>query len=441
MSYKKVSILVIFLIAVSILYGQEEERVLVMKIGNKNLKEKIMPVSANKIYSAQKGKAVSFSEMVKEMAESRLIYVGETHNNLLMHDIQLKVIQALFKEDKNLIIGLEMFPVSFQEALNKWSLAILSPEEFIRESRWYENWNYNFGFYQNILDFAKQNKIPLYALNVPRSLIRKIRMKGWEVLSPDEREMIPQPDLSHQEHRDLIRTIFESSPTPHQMKGKGLDMAFEGLYRAQSAWDEVMAYNAVQIVDRENKKMVILAGSGHLLYNLGMNRRAFEKSQLLFKTLICVEVSKEQRSTEVSRSLADYVWGIEEEERPAFPSAGLQLKKLDGLENLVIESQPIESVARSADFKKGDVILFVDGKPFSDINELRMYLAQFGWSEEVKFRILRNGEEIEIALKFLPPEKREQGEKIKGIQTRENSGSLSPRVEFVFNCFHFKGNG
>jgi len=410
MSIKKITVISIFLLTFSILYGQEEEdKILLLKIGDKKLKDKTMDVSAGKIYSARVGSQILFQEMIKEIKESEFVYVGETHNSLPMHDIQSKIIQALYGQDRNLSIGLEMFPVSFQEALNKWSMAILSQEEFIQESRWYVNWNFNFGFYEKIFELAKNNKIPLYGLNAPRAIISKIRMKGWDKLSEDEKKVVPNPDVSHEEHRILIRTIFEATEIPHQMKGGGLDMVFDGLYRAQSAWDEVMALNAVRSREREGRKMVVLAGSGHLIYNLGINRRAYEKSRLPFKTVICVVIPEGKKSIKVARSLADYVWGIPEEKIPAFPSVGLRFKKFDRLDNLVIESKPIDGVSKNANFEKGDVILSVDGMSFSDINELRIYLAGFKWDDEVKFCILREAQQLEVLLKFQPPEKEGQG--------------------------------
>jgi len=410
MSIKKITVISIFLLTFSILYGQEEEdKILLLKIGDKKLKDKTMDVSAGKIYSARVGSQILFQEMIKEIKESEFVYVGETHNSLPMHDIQSKIIQALYGQDRNLSIGLEMFPVSFQEALNKWSMAILSQEEFIQESRWYVNWNFNFGFYEKIFELAKNNKIPLYGLNAPRAIISKIRMKGWDKLSEDEKKVVPNPDVSHEEHRILIRTIFEATEIPHQMKGGGLDMVFDGLYRAQSAWDEVMALNAVRSREREGRKMVVLAGSGHLIYNLGINRRAYEKSRLPFKTVICVVIPEGKKSIKVARSLADYVWGIPEEKIPAFPSVGLRFKKFDRLDNLVIESKPIDGVSKNANFEKGDVILSVDGMSFSDINELRIYLAGFKWDDEVKFCLLRDAQQIEVLLKFKLSEKNEQG--------------------------------
>jgi uncharacterized iron-regulated protein len=410
MTIKKITAISIFLLTFSILSGQEEEdKTLLLKIGDKKLKDKTINVSAGKIYSAREGSHISFQEMIKEMKESEFIYVGETHNSLPMHDIQSKIIQALYEQDRNLSIGLEMFPVSFQEALNKWSMAILSQDEFIRESRWYVNWNFNFGFYEKIFNLAKNNKIPLYALNAPRSIIRKIRMKGWDKLSEDEKKAVPKPDVSHEEHRVLIRTIFESLELPHQMKAGDLDMVFEGLYRAQSAWDEVMAFNALQSRGREGRKMVVLVGSGHLLYNLGINRRAYEKNRLPLKTVICVVIPEGKKSIKVARSLADYVWGINEEKMPIFPSIGLSFKKFDRLDNLVIERKPIDGISKNANFEKGDVVLSVDGKSFYDINELRIYLAEFNWDDEVKFCLLRNAQQLEVLLKFQPPEKEEQG--------------------------------
>jgi len=410
MSIKRMTAISIFILVTSVLNGLEkEDKTLLLKIGDKRLRDKTMDVSSGKIYSAREGRPIPFSKMIKEMKESHFVYVGETHNSMPMHDIQLKIIQALYEQDRNLSVGLEMFPVSFQEVLNKWSMAILSQEEFIRGSQWYVNWNYNFGFYEEIFKLAKDNKIPLYALNVQRRIIKKIRMKGWDLLSEDEKKITPKPDFSHEEHRALIRAIFESAELPHQMKGKGLDMAFKGLYRAQSAWDEVMAFNALRFVEKEKRKMVVLAGSGHLFYNLGINRRAYERSHLPFKTVICVVVPEGRKSVQVARSLADYVWGIAEEEMPAFPSVGLRLKKFDGLDNLVIESKPIIGVSKNADFEKGDVVLSVDGKSFSDINELRIYLAKFKWDDEVTFRLLRNARELGVLLKFQAPEKKGQG--------------------------------
>jgi len=387
--------------------GQDAgDKSLQLKIGDPRFKDKVLDVAPEGLYAMETGTIIPFAKMIQEMKGGQLVYIGETHNSLPMHDIQFKILQALYEQDRNISIGLEMFPVTFQDVLNKWSLGILSEEEFIREGQWYVNWNFHFGFYKRIFDFAKSHKIPMVGLNAPRELVTKIRMGGWEALKDEEKAIVPKPDLTHPEHRQLIRTIFESAEIPHQMKGAGLDMMFEGLYRSQTTWDFVMGYNAVEALKKEQKKMIVLAGSGHLIYNLGINLRAYEKSRLPGKTVISVFVPKGQKNVRISRSLGDYILGIPEEEKPAYPSVGLSFKKFKGLENLVIDSKPIDGAAKAADFEKGDVVLVVDGRPWADVNELRTYLAKFKWEEETKFRILRSGQEKDVLLelKELPPE-------------------------------------
>ena len=394
----------ILLLSAALVFGAEEDEILHLKIGDETLKEKTMLVSPGNIHEANSGKTISFVEMIQGMKKSRLVYVGETHNSLVMHQIQAKIIQGLYEQDRELTVGMEMYPITQQEPLNKWSLGILSEQEFIRDARWYVNWNFHFGFYRDIFKVVKKNKIPLYALNVPRDIITKVRMRGWEALSEEEKGMVPELDLTHQDHRTLIRAIFESSDLPPQMKGKGLEMAFEGLYRAQTAWDETMAHHALGALNKEGGKVVVLAGSGHLLYNLGINLRAYKKSRMPSKTVVCVVIPEGKKHVEVSRSLADYVWGLEEEGRPVYPSIGLRLKKFEELDNLVIERDPIDGVAKGSDFRKGDVILSVDGKKYADINELRIYLAQFTWDDQVTFQLLRDARQIEALLKFQMPE-------------------------------------
>lgn len=378
----------------------DEDKILRLAIGDAKLKNKMIQVCSGAIISGRTGKLMSFDKMIGDMKDSSFVYVGESHDNATMHDIQLKIIQALFDQDRNVCIGLEMLPAETQPVLDKWSQGLLSTDDLIREVRWYVNWNLNFGYYEKILDFARENRLPVIALNAPRDVISKIRLKGWEGLSDEEKALAPRPELTNQDHRTLIRTIFESSEIPHAMKGEGLEKMFEGLYRAQSAWDEVMAANAIRGREREGRRVIVLAGSGHLLYSLGLNRRVFERNRLPFRTIIAVELGPEERSLPVSASLAHFVWGIPEQAQPAYPAVGLALKKVEGLDNIVIERKPIDGVALGSDVEKGDIILSVDGRSPFDINELRTFLAGIPWDGEAKFQVLRNGEARDITIKF-----------------------------------------
>lgn len=380
--------------------ADSEDATLRLPIGDPKLKTKAVEVAAGEIVSARAGKPLSFVRMIGEMKDSRFIYVGESHDNMAIHDIQLKIIRGLYEQDPAIAIGLEMLPAECQPVLDQWTQGALSKEDFLRRVNWYVHWSMNFGYYEKILDFARENGIPVFGLNAPRDVISKIRMRGWEALSDEEKALVPEPDLSNEDHRTLIRAIFESSEIPHAMKGEGLDKMFEGLYRAQSAWDEVMAANTVRGAEREERRMVVLVGSGHLLYNLGINRRIHERNRLPFRTVVAIEIEPDEKSLTVVRSFSDYIWGIPEQERPAYPAIGLALKQIDGLENPVLERKPIDGVAAGGDFEKGDILLSVDGKTFGDINEWRIHLAGYEWGDEAKVRLFRSGEVREVTLSF-----------------------------------------
>ncbi len=384
----------------SVAPADKPDLTLTLKIGDPKLKDRSMEVGIGAILAGPTGAAVDFERMVRDLMAARIVHVGETHDAMAMHEIEFQVIRALYAKDRHLAVGLEMVPVTLQETLNKWTAGLLSKEEFLREIRWYVTWNFNFGYYEKIFDFAREHRLPIYALNAPREVISKIRMRGWDALGDEEKAFFPgPPDVSNQDHRALIRAVFESSDIPEAMKGPGLDSVFEGLYRSQSAWDEVMGANAVRAAEAEGRRVVVCVGSGHLLYNLGLNRRAYERSKLPFKTVVAVEVPAGKKTLTVSRAIADYVFGLAPETKKAFPTIGLGLKKIDGLENLVVDPKPSDGVAGRASFEKGDVILSVDGKAYSDINELRLALAGLACGQEVQFKVLRAGAVKDVLLK------------------------------------------
>jgi uncharacterized iron-regulated protein len=383
------------------LLSAQEQDILNVKVGDENLREKTLDIKSGVIYSTRTGREISFDAMIKEMAQSHFVYVGESHDSMAMHDIQARVADALYQQDHNLAIGLEMFDVTNQEILNKWSAGILTENEFKDLAPWYETWNFNYQYYKKIFDLAKAGKIPVYALNVPRKVIRKVRMMGWKALDEEEKSIVPQADLTIEDHRTLMKVVFGDIEMPPQMKSHGGgDMMFEGLYRAQAAWDTVMAQNTLKAADVEQSRVVVLAGSGHMIYNLGINMRVALKHKAAFKTVICVEVPESEGKLTVTRSLADYVWGIPEEDRPVYPTIGLAMKKFDGMNNPVIERDPISGIAKGQDFKKGDVILKVDDMVFNSIHKMRSYLNQYGWGDEVVFKLLREAKEVTSTLKY-----------------------------------------
>ncbi|MGB9907788.1 MAG: ChaN family lipoprotein [Candidatus Saccharicenans sp.] len=393
--------LFMFIFSVLVYAQPAEDKSLTLPLGPKSYRGKFLLVEPGQLYSAHKGQPIEFERLIKEIKTARFIYVGETHDDLDMHEMQFRIIEALYRQDPNLAIGLEQITVDLQPVLDRWLAGELDEESFLKEIKWYVTWSFNYGYYRKIFDLAREKKLPIFALNAPRNLISKIRRQGYEALTEEEKRIVPPLDLSHQEHRLLLRTIFEAEEIPPQMKGTNLEDMWEGLYRAQVAWDETMGTMAVKVAEASGRRLVVLAGSGHMLYGLGLNLRAWNKSHQPQATIIGLQVPENSR-LKVSRGLADYVYGVKEKPYPAYPAFSLNLKKVEGLINLVVADNPTEPLARNAGFQKGDVILTVEDGPVADPHDFRLVMAGHSWGDEIKVKVLRNGEVVVLKVKLDP---------------------------------------
>ena len=249
------------------------------------------------IISAKLGKPVSFKELLADLSDCQIIYIGEKHTNVEHHRIQLKVIQAIFKEHSSMAVGLEMFDHTYQDVLDLWSAGELDEKVFLKKSHWYANWRFDFSLYREILEFIKENHIRLVALNIPNYIPPKIREGGIDNLREDEKEHLPQQiDTSKTAHRDYLQNVFDGHK--HHFRS---EVEFENFYAAQSVWEDAMAEMVSQHL--KNDVMVVLAGNGHIQFKYGIPDRAYNRTGALFRTIYLAPAGEV-----VELDIADYIW-------------------------------------------------------------------------------------------------------------------------------------
>jgi uncharacterized iron-regulated protein len=247
------------------------------------------------IISAKRGAPISIAELFKDLKTSQVIYVGENHTNSAHHDIQLKVIKAVFEKNPQMAVGMEMFDHSYQDVLDMWSAGGLNQGEFLRKTHWYANWRFAFSLYSDILNFIKEKHIRLVGLNIPFHIPAKIRVGGIENLRDFEKKYLPKKiDTSKTAHREYLQEIF----VHHNFKNS---VKFEDFYMAQCVWEDAMASMVSENLN--NNMMVVLAGNGHIKFKYGIPDRAFSRNGASFRTIYLAPLGGE-----VKLDVADYIW-------------------------------------------------------------------------------------------------------------------------------------
>jgi uncharacterized iron-regulated protein len=259
------------------------------------IKDTSQTVKPDTIISTKTGKSITFDQLMADLNRYQIIFVGENHTNSAHHAIQQKIIEAVFQNTPSMRVGMEMFDRSYQEVVDLWSAGVLDEETFLRKVHWYANWQFDFGLYRDILGFIRENRIKIVALNIPFYIPGRIRVGGIDNLADTDKQYLPKEiDTSNAAHRNYVEQVFNQ----HHLRG---NVKFDDFYMVQCVWDEIMAESIA--ANLGGKKIVVLAGNGHIQYKYGIPDRAFRRTSASFRTLYLVSAGKE-----IELGIADYVW-------------------------------------------------------------------------------------------------------------------------------------
>lgn len=316
------------------------------------------------------------------LGSPRVVFVGEEHTDAAHHDVQLHVLKALRDAAVPLIIGLEMFPASSQAVLDRWVSGALDEAAFIDEADWYSVWGYHWGYYREIFEFARVHHIRLVGLDETRDA------------SASDAALEVSDELTD-DHRALVREFFEVDSPVH---GGMTEEQLERLTSAQARRDAVMAQHVAMALERNPlHTMVVLAGTGHVLYDLGIARQLPPTYRAATGSVIPVTIEDESRT--VRASVADIVWGIPESPYPRYPDLGVVAIGADhGLEVIHVED---DSPADAAGIEVGDRLTGLNGAPLWQRSDLSRAMGEVSWSDIVTVALVRDDAPVavEVALR------------------------------------------
>jgi uncharacterized iron-regulated protein len=342
------------------------------------------------------GLKVNFDQMQNAISSSRVIYIGETHDNIEAHRAQLEIIEDLAKRFPGKIsVGMEMFRRSAQQNLNQWNKGELSSGQFKNLFR--KNWGNGYALYKSIFEFLNKNHIPLIGLKSSKKTEDTFRGND----QPGQNDL-PKIDFNDRYHRPFSMSIF------------GGHQAMEKPYRMLLLWEETMAQTVADFLKNPsniNSKLVILAGGFHVQYGFGIPKRAFRRVPHSYSIVLptVTELPPELKDREmdvkhVSIPLysADYAWKIQYK---VLPENKVKLGVLlENSENTVrIKSVSANSNAELAGLKDGDLLLAIDGIKLIDIEDLTDKLKRLVIGDRARLIVKRGLEEMDIEIQFMEP--------------------------------------
>lgn len=366
------------------------------------------PPKIGDILHLRTGIYVDESQMLDAASDVRIIYVGETHDNPASHRLQLTLLKALSKRyPGQTALAMEMFTPSQQQTLDDWTSGALSEKEFLR--RWYSGWKMDFGYYQDILNFARDNHIPILGINAEKSLVRAVGHKDFSELTPEEQAQLPEGlDVNDPYQKALTEAIFGG----HSQGSK----QFAGFQRIQTLWDETMADNIARFLaspQGEGHHVLVLAGGNHVRNGFGIPRRVFRRLPLSYVLISNDELQvdrEKQKEAYMNVSVPtfpmpayDYVvyTRYEELEKRDEVKLGVMLEEKE--HRIVITALMPDSAAEKAGVQSGDIVLELDGSAMNETFDLIYAIKQKRPGDRAQLVVERNGGKTVLDIQFDNP--------------------------------------
>jgi uncharacterized iron-regulated protein len=320
---------------------------------------------------------IAIEKLIPQLAAKRVVFVGEMHERYDHHLNQLEIIKGLHDLDANIAIGVEYFQQPFQQFVDDYIDGRISEDEFLRRTEYFERWGYDYRLYAPIFRYAREQRIPVRALNVPSALVSEVAKTGIAALPEKDRAYLPkQIEPADEAYRNRLRAAFEQ----HPFSGRE---AFDHFVEAQLVWDEGMAESAAAYLSANpGRRMVILCGVGHVEFGSGIPKRLERRTHVTYTIVI-------NSGEEIDPHIADYLLLSEKKDLPPAGVLGVMLEDKGGEVHIVALQQG--GAAEKAGLRKGDVLLAINAQPVKTAADSRVELWNKTPGERVHIKLRRKG--------------------------------------------------
>ena len=348
------------------------------------------------------GRLLAESEALDYLCRFPVVYVGEAHDNVEAHAVQLTVLKAMEAcFPGQLALGLEMLQRPFQADADAFVRGEMSERDF--ERVWQKSWG-DISYYRELLHFAREKRIPLLALNASAAARKAVREQPPAAMTPDAARDVPEIDAQDPYHRAYVQTM---------VGGHAKGVSADAFYRVQLLWDETMAETAAEYLKSpagRGRRLLVLAGSNHVRYGFGIPRRLFRRVPLPFVIVepyvhgAGVEVPKDRLMDVDVPALplrpADLYWSVRYRDlKGEQVKLGILVEDAGGAGVRVTGVLP-GGPGHAAGLRAGDVIVTVDGTEVTAAADLIHEVGRHKRGETGTIEVLRGGARVPLAVTY-----------------------------------------
>jgi uncharacterized iron-regulated protein len=369
----------------------------------------------NEIYHLPTGLMLDYPRMMDILAGARLVCVGETHDNRNAQRVELAVLKGMHERYPGKVaLGMEMFRPGQQEALDNWVRGGYGSEaDFLKAAKWFAGWGYDFGYYREILEFARDNRIDVIALNPPKDLEDAVSRWGIDALPEETRARLPALGEVDPIQKGVMKGIYGG-----HLPSEGM---FDSFFRIQMLWEEHMAEAVVAYLRSprgEGKRVVTVTGGWHVKYGFGLPKKVVRRLPLPYATVLPEDLTPmseklpgqtmEVELPPVPLVPADFYWMVSFETLEGRQvRLGVQIRTSDGA--VEVESVVPLSPAEKGGVRKGDRIVSLDGEPVRDLEDVFYRVGSRKEGDVVKVAVRRGEEELVLPVTLRPLEHGKKG--------------------------------
>lgn len=209
-----------------------------------------------KIYNTRTKEIINIDQLVADLGTTDVLFFGEEHNDSAGHYLENKIYRALHAAYGNsVVLSMEMFETDNQLVLDEYLQGKIDEARLGKDARLWSNYR----DYRPMIEYAKQNQLPVIAANPPRryvSLVTRRGMKALDSLSKAAKKFLPPLpyDTLSGRYRDKFMETMRGAP----------ESASRNIYYSQSLWDAGMSYSIYQYLKKnKGKKIFHCVGKFH----------------------------------------------------------------------------------------------------------------------------------------------------------------------------------